>query len=319
VLSQPLVEVVRSGFREGVHHGSVVLLNPAGEAVRAIGEVHRPMLPRSASKPIQALAMLRAGLNLPDDADLAVVCASHNGEPEHVERVLGILAGAGLTEDDLGCPPALPMHEPAALAVLATGGQPRRVYMNCSGKHAGMVATSAARGWPVAGYLEPAHPLQVAVAAALTEVASEPVAATVVDGCGAPLHGISLAGLALAFARLVRAAPGTGERRVVDAMRAHPHLVAGTGREDTRLMAAVPGLVSKSGAEGVHAVALPDGRAVALKIEDGAARARLPVMVAALRLLGVDSPGLDALAEEPVLGGGRVVGCARILPGALTS
>ena len=317
MLSQPLVEVVRSGFREGVHRGSVVLLDPAGEVVRAVGEVRRPMLPRSANKPIQALAMLQAGLDLPDDADLAMVCASHNGEPEHVERVLGILAGAGLTEDDLGCPPDLPMHEPAAHAVLAAGGGHRRVYMNCSGKHAGMVATSAARGWPVAGYLEPAHPLQVTVAAALAEVASEPVAATAVDGCGAPLYGISLAGLALAFARLAGAAPGTARRRVVDAMRAHPHLVAGTGREDTRLMAAVPGLVCKSGAEGVQAAALPDGRAVALKIEDGAARARLPVMVAALRLLGVDPPALEALAEEPMLGGGRVVGCVRLLPGAL--
>ena len=309
--------MVRSGFREGVHHGSVVLLDAAGGVLRHVGEVHRPMMPRSANKPLQALAMLRAGLPLADDADLAIVCASHNGEPEHVERALRVLGGAGLTEDDLRCPPDLPLHQPSARRVLAAGGHPRRAFMNCSGKHAGMLATCVARGWSRPDYPDPAHPLQAAIATALSTAAGEPVAATAVDGCGAPLFAVSLAGLARAFAGLVTATPGTARRRVADAMRAHPYLVAGSGREDTRLMAAVPGLLCKSGAEGVQAAALPDGRAVALKIDDGANRARLPVMVAALRLLGADSPALAELAEEPVLGGGRVVGCARLIDGAL--
>jgi L-asparaginase II len=300
-----------------VHRGSAVLISGDGAVQRAVGVIDRPVLPRSANKPVQALAMLDAGLDLPDDADLALVCASHNGEPEHVERVLRILASAGLTEHHLHCPPDLPLHGPSAQAVLAAGAGPRRAYMNCSGKHAGMLATCVARGWSRPDYTGPRHPLQRAIATTLAEAAGEPVAATAVDGCGAPLYAVSLTGLARAFAGLTTAAVGAPARRVADAMRAHPYLVAGTGREDTRLMAAVPGLMCKAGAEGVQAAALPDGRAVALKIEDGAARARLPVMVAALRRLGVDSPGLDALAEDPVLGGGRVVGCTRLIQGAL--
>ena len=275
------------------------------------------MFPRSSNKPIQALGMLACGLDLADDGDLALVCASHNGEPQHVERALRILAAAGLTEDDLRCPPDLPLHGPSAQAVLAAGLGRRRAYMNCSGKHAGMLATCVARGWSLPDYVEPKHPLQRALAATLAELAGEPVAATAVDGCGAPLYSVSLAGLARAFAGLTTAAAGTAARRVADAMRAHPFLVAGTGREDTRLMDAVPGLMCKAGAEGVQAAALPDGRAVAVKIEDGAGRARMPVMVAALRRLGVESADLDALAEEPIMGGGEVVGCARLIPGAL--
>jgi len=311
------VEVIRSGVREGAHHGSVVLLDADGTVLHSVGDVHAPMFPRSSNKPIQALGMLQSGLELDDDADLALVCASHNGEAEHVERALGILARAGLTEDDLRCPHDLPLHQPTAHAVLAGGGGKRRAYMNCSGKHAGMLATCVARGWSLPDYLEPGHPLQRAIAATLAERAGEPVAATAVDGCGAPLFSVSLAGLARAFASLTTARDGTPARRVADAMRAHPFLVAGTDREDTRLMTAVPGLVCKAGAEGVHAAALPDGRAVAVKIDDGATRARLPVMVAALRALGVDPPGLDELAEEPVLGGGEVVGSARVIPGTL--
>ena len=311
------MEVIRSGFREGVHHGSVVLLDAGGAVYRAVGEVHRPIFPRSSNKPLQALAMLRAGLDPAEEADLALVCASHNGEPAHVERALRVLASAGLAEDDLRCPPDLPLHEPSAHAVLAAGTGRRRVYMNCSGKHAGMLATCVARGWSLPDYIRPDHPLQEAIAATVAERAGEAVAATGVDGCGAPLYAVSLAGLARAFAGLTTAPAGSTPRRVADALRTHPFLVAGTGREDTRLMTAVPGLACKSGAEGVQAAALPDGRAVALKIDDGAARARLPVMVAALRALGVDEPGLDALAEEPVLGGGSAVGCARLIPGAL--
>lgn len=311
------MEVVRSGQREGVHHGSVVLLAADGTVLHSVGQVRAPMFPRSSNKPVQALAMLRAGLELSDDADLALACASHNGEPPHVERALAMLARAGLAEDDLRCPPDLPLHEPSAHAVLAAGGGPRRAFMNCSGKHAGMLATCVARGWSLPDYLSPKHPLQVAIADSLAAAAGEPVAATAVDGCGAPLYAISLTGLARAFAGLTTAPVGSPRRRVADAMRAHPYLVAGTDREDTRLMGAVPGLVCKGGAEGVHAAALPDGRAVALKIEDGAMRARLPVMVAALRRLGVSGDALDELAEEPILGGGQMVGSARLIPGAL--
>ncbi|MCP2259371.1 asparaginase [Streptoalloteichus tenebrarius] len=311
-----LVEIVRNGFREGVHRGSVVVLGPDGEVLHALGGPERPVFPRSSNKPLQGLAMLRCGLDLPDDADLALGCASHSGEPEHVERALAVLRKHGLDEDALGCPPDLPGHEASRTALLAAGGGPRRAAMNCSGKHAAMLATCVQRGWSTEDYLDPAHPLQVTVRETVEELAGERVAATAVDGCGAPLFAISLIGLARAFATLVAAEPGSPERRIADAMRAHPYLVAGTGREDTRLMGAVPGLLSKAGAEGVHAAAAPGVGAIALKITDGAGRARLPVTVGALRALGVPaSAELDDLAEEDVLGGGRPVGSARLLPG----
>jgi L-asparaginase II len=179
--------------------------------------------------------------------------------------------------------------------------------MNCSGKHAGMLATCVANGWPTGSYLDPAHPLQVAIADAVTDLAGEPIAAVGVDGCGAPVFAFSLTALANSFLRLVEAAPGTHERRVADEMRAHPALVAGTGVEDTVLMEAVPGLLVKSGAEGVAAAAMAGVGAVALKIEDGAARARTPVLLDALNALGVETPAM----EELVLGGGEPVGEVR--------
>ncbi|WP_189060908.1 asparaginase [Longimycelium tulufanense] len=310
-----LVEIVRSGFREGVHRGSVAVLGADGTLVYALGETGAPLFPRSSNKPLQGLAMLRAGLDLPDDADVALACASHSGETEHVERALAILGKHGLGEDALGCPAELPSHEASRNALLAGGGGARRAAMNCSGKHAAMLATCVQLRWPTEGYLDPAHPLQVAVRETVEELTGERVAATAVDGCGAPLFAFSLAGLAHAFLALVSAEPGTPERRIADAMRAYPYLVAGAGREDTRLMSAVSGLLCKAGAEGVHAAAVPGVGAVALKVTDGAARARLPIMVGALRALGVPaSPELDALAEDPVLGRGEPVGVVRLLP-----
>jgi L-asparaginase II len=155
------------------------------------------------------------------------------------------------------------------------------------------------------------------IRATVEELAGETVSAIGVDGCGAPIFALSLSGLARAFARLVTAAPGSVERRVADAMRANPFLVAGTGREDTQLMTAVPGLLVKGGAAGVHAAALPSGAAVALKIDDGAAAARVPLLLAALARLGVDPHQLTSVPAAAVLGGGRPVGEIRVRAGAL--
>jgi L-asparaginase II len=306
----PLAEVIRSGFVEGRHLGSVVVLDAAGQVVDAAGDVTAPIFPRSSNKPLQAVGMLRSGLWLADAADLALVCASHWGEERHLARVRAMLRSAGLDESALRCPPALPLDDDARAAVLAAGGGPSRVQMNCSGKHTGMLLTCLTAGWPTEKYHEPEHPLQQRLRAAVESCTGEPVETVGVDGCGAPLFTASLTGLASAFLALVAAAPGSVERTVADAMRAHPELVAGTGPAagDTRLMAGVPGLLAKSGAEGVAAVAVPDAGAVAVKIDDGAARARLPVLVAALRRLGVAAPVLDELAEAPVLGGGVPVG-----------
>ncbi|RKF26027.1 asparaginase [Micromonospora globbae] len=307
----PLAEVVRSEFVEGVHRGSVAVLDATGAVVAAAGDLDSAIFPRSSNKPMQAVGMLRAGLPLTDPADLALVSASHAGEEFHLARVGALLARAGLDESALHCPPDLPVGEEARAAVLRAGGGPTRIQMNCSGKHSGMLLTCQAAGWPVDGYWRPEHPLQQALRAAVEEFTGEEVAAVGVDGCGAPVLAVSLTGLAGAFLRLVSAEVGFPERTVVDAMRAHPEIVGGTQADDTRLMRGIPGLLAKVGAEGVIAAALPGVGAVALKIDDGAARARMPVLVSALRRLGVDAPVLTEYAEVPIFGGGVPVGAVR--------
>jgi L-asparaginase II len=310
----PLAEVVRSDFVESRHRGSVVVLDASGAVVAAAGDVHGPVFPRSANKPLQAIGMLRCGLRLTDPADLALVCASHSGEDFHVARVRALLRSAGLDEAALRCPPDLPLGEAARAAVLAAGGGRARITMNCSGKHAGMLLTCTAAGWPVEEYFHPDHPLQERLALAVEDFTGEPPAAVGVDGCGAPVFAASLGALARAYLRLVHGEPGSVERTVADAMRAHPRLVAGTGADDTRLMEALPGLLSKGGAEGVLAVAVPGVGAVALKVDDGAQRARLPVVLSGLHRLALSAPALADLADVAhmaVYGGGEPVGAVR--------
>ncbi|WBC12685.1 asparaginase [Micromonospora sp. WMMA1998] len=309
----PLAEVVRSGFVEGVHRGSVVVLDGAGAPVAGAGDVTSPIFPRSSNKPMQAVGMLRAGLPLTDPADVALVAASHAGEEFHLERVAALLRRADLTEEALHCPPELPVGEAAREAVLRAGGGPARVSMNCSGKHSGMLLTCLAAGWPLDGYWRPEHPLQRRLTATVEEFTGERAAAVGVDGCGAPVLAVSLTGLARAFLRLVTAEPGTVERTVADAMRAYPELVGGTQADDTRLMRGVPGLLAKVGAEGVIAAAVPGVGAVALKIDDGASRPRMPVLTSALHRLDVEAPILTEYTEIPLLGGGLPVGAVRPL------
>jgi L-asparaginase II len=296
---------VRGGFVEGHHHGSVIALNADGSVALDIGRPDEAMLPRSSLKPLQAIGMLRAGLDV-GDQELALACASHSGQPEHLAVVRRILATAGLDEGDLDNTPGMPMHGPSRRVMTRAGEGPSRIAMNCSGKHAAMLATCVAAGWPTRGYRDPSHPLQQALRATVEELTGDRVSATVVDGCGAPQFAVSLTGLARSFSRLDRCAT---------VMRSHPFLVGGEGRDVTAVMVGVPGLVAKDGAEGVYAAGFDDGRAVAVKIDDGAARARMPVLVAALRLLGVTDAALDDLATVPVLGHGDRVGEVRaVLP-----
>lgn len=275
-----------------------------------LGSPDAPVFPRSSNKPMQAVGMLEAGLDL-DGELLALASASHSGEPFHLEGVRGILAGAGLDESALQTPPDYPVDETAKLAYVVAGGVPVPLAMNCSGKHAAMLATCVANGWPTDTYRDADHPLQRALLATVERLAGETSAAIGVDGCGAPVFALSLTGLARAFAAIATAAEGSPEHRVAEAIRAHPAWLGGTGRDVTMLVAGVPGLVAKDGAEGVYAAALPDGRAVALKVDDGGQRARPPVMVAALRALGVEAPVLTELAETTLLGGGEPVGSVR--------
>ncbi|WP_329020744.1 asparaginase [Streptomyces sp. NBC_00690] len=302
-----LAEVVRSGFIEGHHRGSLVALTADGEVEFALGDPFAPVFPRSSSKPFQAAAVLRAGLDLSGER-LALAAASHSGEGFHLDLVRTMLAEHSISVDELRTPPDLPLDPVEAEAYLAAGGIRDRITMNCSGKHAAMLAACAHNGWDRAGYLDPAHPLQLLVREVVEEAAGERVAAVGTDGCGAPLMAISLVGLARAFSSLVRADLGTVGRRVADAMRAHPEYVAGTRRADTWLMREVPGTLAKMGAEAVQAIALADGRALAFKIDDGGGRALGPVLARAVERMGVHAPVLTRIGRAPLLGGGREVG-----------
>lgn len=305
-----LAEDVRSGFTEGHHRGSLVLLAADGSVELALGEPAAPVFPRSSNKPMQAAAVLRAGLDLSGER-LALAAASHSGEGFHLDLVRKVLGEHGLSPDDLQTPPDLPLDPVEAETYLVSGQVRDRLAMNCSGKHAAMLAACALNGWDLAGYLDPAHPLQRLVHQVVEEATGEEVAAVGTDGCGAPLMAVSLVGLARAFRGFVLAEPGSVERRVADAMRAHPEYVAGTRRHDTWLMREVPGTLSKVGAEAVQAVALADGRALAFKIDDGGARALGPVLARALGLLGVDAPVVARIGRAPLMGGPAEVGEVR--------
>lgn len=318
-----LARVVRDGIVESTHRGSLVMTGGNGSPQWELGETRTPMYPRSSNKPLQALGMLRAGLEI-GEADLALACASHTGEPGHADRVLALLHRHGLDETDLVCLADYPQHEPTRDDAVRHGVARRRATMNCSGKHAAMLATCVQRGWPVENYTDPDHPLQRMITSTIAELASEPIANTTVDGCGAPLLAISQAGLATAFNNLATGTDGP-ESRITAAMRAHPWLIAGTGQDDTLLMLSMPGLVAKSGAEAVQALALRDGTAITIKIDDGGKRALAPLVVALLRDLGHDGPSeasravLDGLAggAQQVLGGGESVGGIEVPAAAL--
>jgi L-asparaginase II len=310
------VEVVRSGFVEGHHRGSVVAVSPDGSVLWSVGDVDSQVYPRSCNKPVQAVGMLRAGLQL-DGKLLALAAASHSGEPFHLDGVRDILAGAGLDESALQTPPDYPLDDDAKIAFIRTGCEKAPIAMNCSGKHAAMLATCVANGWPTESYRDAGHPLQTGLAEVFAELTGEPIDSTGVDGCGAPLFSTSLTGLARAFSRTVLADAGTPERRVADAIAAHPTYTSGTRRDEAALLAAIPGAVGKAGAEACYALALPDGRAVALKIDDGYPRARPVVMAEALRRLAVEAlPGVDldavnATGVVTLYGGGEPVGGLR--------
>lgn len=304
----PVAVVDRDGADESVHHGTVVVRDTAGRVTALAGSPDLTVYPRSALKPLQATAMLTAGVVL-DDRQMALACASHDGSPEHLEVVRSTLAGVGLDEGVLRTTPDLPYDRTEAERVLAVGGQRTPLQMNCSGKHAAMIATCVANDWPVEGHLDPDHPLQRHIAAEVNRVTGGALVHVGVDGCGAPTHMVTMVGLVSAIG-----AVATERGAVWRAMTTHPALVGGPTRPVTHLMRAVPGLMAKDGAEGVMVAALPDGRAVAVKIADGAMRAAVPVAAAALRRLGIDVlTSVDADLAPPALGGGRRVGGVRSL------
>lgn len=303
-----VAEIVRSGFVEGHHHGTCVQVDPAGDAVWSLGDPDTVIFPRSCNKPIQVLAMLRAGLPL-DGRLLALASASHSGEQFHLDAVREILALAGLDESALLTTPSYPLDPQVREDYVRAGGQPAAICMDCSGKHAAMLLTCVVNGWPVDDYLAREHPLQLAIADTFAEVTGAVPAAVGVDGCGAPLLATSLTRLARAVGAIARGPVGSLQHRLVAAMVESPAYLSGTTRDELSLMRAFPGSIAKAGAESVYVVAMPDGNAFALKIDDGADRARAVVMARMLALAGYQHP---VLGEAPViLGGGTPVGTVR--------
>jgi L-asparaginase II len=333
-VTEPVIvaDVVRSGFVEGHHRGSVVVTAPDGSVEWSAGVVDQPMFPRSSNKPMQALGMLRSGLDL-DGELLALAGASHSGEQFHLDGVRRILAGVGLDESALRTPAAYPIDDQARDEWVRAGHVPDPITMNCSGKHAAMIATCVANGWPMHDparekspdavwgrddYRSPEHPLQKAIRTAVEDSSGEKVSYVAVDGCGAPILAISLAGLARSFGLFAAAAPDTLEARVANAFRNHPEYASGSRRDEAALMKAVPGLLCKAGAESVYAVGLADGRGIAVKVDDGSPRARAVVMAAVLQHLGLTSDVIDGQTRFPLYGGGIEVGAVQPAPSLFT-
>ena len=299
-MSVVLAQLVRSGLVESTHSGYLIIIGPDGSELLTLGDVDAEMYPRSAIKSLQAAAMVRLGLEL-NDEQLALVCASHGGTDRHQAVALEILKSAGLSESDLQNTPDRPLDRKARIAF---GAKPATsLAANCSGKHAGMLATCAVKGWDVKTYRDANHPLQIAIANEIEELTGKSINRTSVDGCGAPLFSMSTRSIAVA-ARKMRIESDPVFNRVVSACLKHPEMILAEGAFDTRMMRAVPGLFVKGGAESVMLASLADGSAIAWKISDGANRANGPMMKAALAKLGKTIEG----EVVDVLGGGTVVG-----------
>jgi L-asparaginase II len=314
-----LAVVERSGFIESRHIGSAVVLSPDGAVAGSWGDPSALIFPRSSLKPLQALGSITAGAPV-DGLQMALATASHTGTDSHAAVVREILAAAQLGEDDLGCPPAWPGDQPTRDDMVRERDQPSRVRMNCSGKHATMLLACTANEWDTATYLEPNHPLQIHIRELIERMTGERVAATAVDGCGAPIYAMTLAGLARAVHRIgssSETSPFALHRAagaLVRAVRENPWAIAGPGRPDTVLIERL-GVFAKGGAEGVHVMVAPDGTTVALKMLDGSGRATAAVALRLLEKAGAlrSSDVADAMSLLPlaVIGGGRDVGVIR--------
>lgn len=296
-----LIEVTRGALVENVHRAHAVVTDTDGNVLQAAGDPKRVTFLRSSAKPLQALAMVESGAAERfgfTDRELAVMSASHQGESFHVAAVQSALAKIGLTEEALACGTHAPGHGPTAAALIRAGEAPRKVHSNCSGKHTSMLALCQHEGWDIVGYTAPEHPVQVRIRGVLAEVSGlRPEEVYVaVDGCDAPVFALPLRNIARAFAVLARPVGVSPEReaalqRISRAMRAHPEMVDGTAGFTTHLMReAGDNVVSKSGAEALFcAGALAQGWGIAVKIEDGNARAHPLLVPQLLAELGVIS------------------------------
>ena len=325
IVNPLLVEVTRGSQVESRHRAAVAVVDAAGKVVLAAGDTDRPVYARSAIKSLQAIALVESGAAEAFDLsepELALACASHSGEPRHVEAVTAWLARLGLSAADLECGPQLPGYEPALIDLLASGGEATAAHNNCSGKHSGFLTLARHLGAPTKGYINYEHPVQQRILGVLEGMTGLDLgdAPRGIDGCGIPVIGIPLGNMALAMARLGHPndqpeARQQACRRLRRAVAAHPFMVAGSGRFDTRVMERTgEKAFIKTGAEGVYCAALPElGLGIAVKVDDGAGRAAEIIMgrlLAHFEVLGADdAAALGGLFTAPVTNrAGRTVG-----------
>lgn len=314
-----LAVVERGGFVESRHVGSAIVLAPDGDVVRTLGDPAAPVLPRSSMKPFQAIAVMTSGVTLRGE-DAAIATASHTGTGRHVALVRGLLAREGLPASALRCPPDFPTDRAARDELVRAGQRAEPITMNCSGKHAAMLLACRANDWSIEDYLDPEHALQKRVLDVLERLTGERPVATVIDGCGAPVHALSLTGLARGIQKVASSSASSPfalfreAAALADGVRSNGWAVAGPGRPDSVVIDRL-GVFSKFGAEGVQVMTAPDGTTVALKMLDGSSRAS--AVVAARLLAGagaLETASVDAVEPDlglDVLGGGAVVGRIR--------
>lgn len=307
---------------ESRHAGAAVVLSPDGEVIARHGNAEALILPRSSLKPLQAVACVTAGAPL-EGEQLALATASHIGTDRHAAVVRDVLTAGGLNEDDLACPATWPVDSASRDELVREHGEPARIRMGCSGKHAAMLRACVATGWPTAGYLDPAHPLQTHIREVVERLTGEKVALTAIDGCGAPVHAITLTGLARAIHRIGSASersPFALHRvagALVRAVRENPWTIEGPGRADTIAIETL-GVFSKYGAEGIQIMVAPNGATVALKTLDGSSRVGAIVAATLLARAGAlaeaDVASFAAALPLAVRGGDVEVGAIRISP-----
>lgn len=312
--AKPVAEIVRDGRVESIHHGLVTVLESAGKTLLSVGNPGVQVYPRSTLKPLQTITVLDTGVEL-TELEIALATASHSGSAKHRDAVASFLSRHQLGQSLLQCPADWPLDREERFNMVAAGEvTPSRLAMNCSGKHSGFLAACQHAGWELDSYLEPSHPLQKAIVATVEDYTGEPVSTRSTDGCGAPLLGVSLTGLARAMARVV-SEKDTAATRVVHAVNRFPWAIAGDGHANTIVIERLGG-IAKIGAEGLVVIALPSGVAVAVKILDGSMRATTPVAVEALRRVGaIESSTADALlalTAERVFGGASILGGLRV-------
>ena len=298
-----LAEYIRDGVVESEHRGFLAVLNADGSLFKSLGDIDTKIFPRSTVKCFQASAMVRSGLDL-EPRLLALAQSSHSGAAMHMDGAREILTSVGLAESALQCATDRPLGEAERRAW--GDSEPTQIAMNCSGKHAAMLATCVKNGWPIETYLEQSHPLQVAIKKELEDLSGEAITLTSTDGCGAPLFLISVIGLARAI-RAITISTDLLHQSVMNAARAFPEMVGGVGRHNTEMMQQVPGLFMKDGAEAVNVCSLSDGRTIVFKVSDGSLRAFRTIVHACLKDFGIDT----ALTPEKVMGGPRVIGTIR--------